>query len=91
MLNRIQKFKSHYYTYMQKAYIRDSEDNFIKNFILYFIYIIMRLSVRHVSAMQISEIHEIRLKVPWAVTYTTAMQPNLFHFVLYKSMAPSWT
>ncbi len=32
-----------------------------------------------------------RLKVLWAVTYTTAMQPYLFHFVLYKSMAPSWT
>ncbi len=32
-----------------------------------------------------------RLKVLWAVTYTTTMQPYLSHFVLYKSMAPSLT
>ena len=27
-----------------------------------------------------------RLKVLWAVTYTTAMQPYLFHFVLYTEL-----
>ncbi len=37
------------------------------------------------------ESDKFRLKVLWAVTYTTAMQPYLFHFVLYKSIAASWT
>ncbi len=32
-----------------------------------------------------------RLKVLWAFTYTTAMQPHLFHFILDKSTATSWT
>ncbi len=41
------------------------------------------------AGMHMRRLH--RLKVLWAVTYTTAMQPYLFHFVLYKSIAKSWT
>ena len=39
------------------------------------------------------KIQENRLKVLWAITYTAiaAMQHNRFHFILYKSIATSWT
>ncbi len=37
------------------------------------------------------DVLKYRLEQSWAFTYTTAMQPYLFHFVLYKSSAASWS
>ena len=43
----------------------------------------------HLKGVSFAE--ECRLKVLWAITYIITVHHYLFHFILYKSIATSWT